>query len=1126
MTKMKKYLAIFSTICLSIGIVACSSETSENDSAFSSEYSQSWESSFSSSVASESSSFQSSENESDSSGVQEKKDWSAYADFIVEVETGKTPVVLQLTDTQIIDAGQERTADRLGAYHDEYWATDKMEARCYGYLRETIEATCPDLIILTGDLIYGSFDDNGTVWLDFIEFMESFEIPWAPVFGNHDNESVKGVDWQCEQLENTENCLFNRGEVSGNGNYSVGIVQDNELLRVFYMLDTHGCLDSIGLKDDQVAWYTAQATALKAVSPQTNISFALHVQPYVFTDAYKKYGFKGVNTEQNPIFVDYLTYKDSSDFGFLGQDLKTPWDIDYKIWKGMKALGADSIFVGHEHGNSASVVWEGVRFQYGQKSSTYDRTNYVTADGTVITSYQEEGTPMVGGTVIKLSATGEISDSYIYLCEEAGGALDWESWDKYVDDGVNGLRYGRALTASDGVSVRSVEVDKDSLGYGIRAYEVKANQQGKLYLDTSLLKDSTSVEFYYCVSADSTNRMDGNGEFAIFLDGVVEPNIDGTVDGYIRFDSNASVEEVKVEKGKWRRFTIDISEFENKCTEFSFVIPKNNTLFIRDISVAYGASFASWDSGYTSLNFDASIPGGWGSGMFFVAIDSNDTVTLTDRVDWTDKTLADNWKAYGVSFHNTTKALYAGKELTITFTNPKNPAQYLTFKNAPNTNGQVWVTVSYSEGGSVTWSLSFYGNDAGNSYSDRLFSIYLGTNGVKCKWYSTEATLPLSLPFSEAIVTLSSTTGIATTFESIGNARGWQTQSFAVKYYAEGSLVHTESVKSGSAIKYAETPQSAGKLFVGWFETEADAQIADPANQYDITTPVTKALKLYAGFADTVFSTTTEWKSQYLINQEIVLPQGFFSQASETVLAEISVTDSNGGSVVLTNGKFTPTKTGVYTAVYTATVLGTVRTQTKSFTVVETLPFASWNLAGTSIDTNAPVSADSWQSGMFRVTLQAGDTITLRDIVDWSGKSISAEDWIAYQLSFHNGTKAEYAGKEITVKFTDPTDSTRFVTFKNEMNSDGQVWVYASYSKGESRAWSFCKYGSDAGSSYGSRLYSAYLGEDGIKGKFRTSVGSISVTNFFTQAIVSISSSTGISATFTYIGGARNWQNN
>lgn len=364
-------------------------------------------------------------------GEGEQKDATEYVDFVVEVEEGKNPVVLQLTDTQIIDAAQERAEDRLDEPLQSYWATNQVEERCYNYLIETINATKPDLILITGDVIYGEFDDNGSVLKSFVKFMDSFGIPWAPVFGNHDNESNMGVDWQCEQFENAKYCLFKQRELTGNGNYTVGIKQGNALKRVFFMLDSNGCgniseesksnghtTSTVGFGTDQIKWYTNTARQIKKLSPNTKFSFAFHIQLQVFANAYEKYGFNDINTETKPINIDILLDKAEGDFGYLGRNLKGPWDMDYTVWNGLKSLGVDSIFVGHEHCNSASVVYDGIRCQFGQKSSTYDRANYVDANGNIKGSYYEQSMPLVGGTVIPLSAeNGAIIEPYIYLCE-------------------------------------------------------------------------------------------------------------------------------------------------------------------------------------------------------------------------------------------------------------------------------------------------------------------------------------------------------------------------------------------------------------------------------------------------------------------------------------------------------------------------------------------------------------------------------------------------------------------------------------------------------------------------------------------------------------------------------------
>lgn len=347
-------------------------------------------------------------------------------DYVIEIEEGRDAIVLQLTDTQIIDAAQARP----NRVHDPvFWATDQVEERCYDYITEIIGATNPDLIILTGDIVYGEFDDSGTALISFIKFMEGFRIPWAPVFGNHDNESEKGVDWQCDQFKNAQYCLFEQRDLTGNGNYSVGIEQGGELKRVFYMLDSNGCgapsaatvanghsSSNLGFGADQINWYTNQIKEIKKYSPNTKISFAYHIQQAIFATAFEKYGF----SQKQDVYIDYLATKADDDFGYIGRGLKNPWDSNNTIWNGMKALGVDSVFVGHEHCNSASVVYEGVRFQFGQKSSEYDRFNCVGSDGKITGGYSKTGTSLIGGSVIPISEVdGSIKEPYIYMCQKA-----------------------------------------------------------------------------------------------------------------------------------------------------------------------------------------------------------------------------------------------------------------------------------------------------------------------------------------------------------------------------------------------------------------------------------------------------------------------------------------------------------------------------------------------------------------------------------------------------------------------------------------------------------------------------------------------------------------------------------
>lgn len=361
-------------------------------------------------------------------------------DFAVEVESGREPIILQLTDTLVLDSAQVRKDGILSDYQTEFWSADMADDNCYTYITETVNATKPDLIIISGNLVYGEFDDNGTAFKSFVDYMESLGIPWAPVFGEHDNESVKGVDWQCDILESAENCLFKQRNLTGNGNYTVGIIQNNKLLRVFYMLDSSGCKNAskaslnnnhtkttAGFGKDQIVWYERLIGKTQKISPDTKISFVYGIQQSAFGDALAKYGFTENFTRETPINLNKTSCQ-AGDFGYIGANLNNAWDTDNTVINGMKKLGVDSVFSGGEAANSASVLYDGVRFQYGQKSSTYGYYNNVLNDGTVKALYPEDNgyTPLIGGTVIPISySDGSIKEPYIYYCDKAGGDINF-----------------------------------------------------------------------------------------------------------------------------------------------------------------------------------------------------------------------------------------------------------------------------------------------------------------------------------------------------------------------------------------------------------------------------------------------------------------------------------------------------------------------------------------------------------------------------------------------------------------------------------------------------------------------------------------------------------------------------
>ena len=536
-------------------------------------------------------------------------------DFVVKVESGREPVVLQLSDTQIMNYGS-------------------LEELCYKYVREVVQETKPDLIILTGDVVYGKFDPKGALLRNFINFMETLKTPWAPVFGNHDNESLMGVDWQCDQFEAAEYCLFKQGDLTGNGNYTVGIEQDGELLRVFYMMDSNGCgypmidengvatkpaagtnevYTGVGFGSDQILWLEEDIANIKSFDENVKFSLAYHIQQAIFGKAFQKYEeydntlVAGSSSAlKYPLNLDSLETADDTDFGYIGRTLKGPWDNNNAIFYKMKGWGIDSIFVGHEHCNSASIVYEGVRLQFGQKSSEYDRFNVLTIDGRITSNQEGVGTSLMGGTVIPVSSEdGSIGTGYIaYYGDpfgtesegESGSTDSGSSESGSTDSGssetpaivVEGLQYGTDLTAQSdaGANYGSVQ----AVTYeGVNAYYiVSGTAYNRMYINVALLRGKTTVSFDIFVPEEATTTAGAaTQEFAIRVKpNQTEETMPGVASGYLWFDASYTNER-KVLIGEWQTITIDISGFADVCTEFGiYFVEGNNGAYIKNVAVS------------------------------------------------------------------------------------------------------------------------------------------------------------------------------------------------------------------------------------------------------------------------------------------------------------------------------------------------------------------------------------------------------------------------------------------------------------------------------------------------------------------------------------------------------------
>lgn len=311
---------------------------------------------------------------------------------IVSIPAHEGLRILQLTDMQIIDSSQCRRPDRLCQREMEKWSPEFVEKNCYYHIRDLVAQTAPHLIIVTGDIVYGEFDDSGRILKGFVAFMESLGIPWAPVFGNHDKESRIGIEGITEIFQSSPNCLF-RTETEehedGEGNYAVKIYRGDELIEMVYMLDTKGCTRSTdqslrrpaGITEGQCRLMERYAEDARAEKGKTVPAIlAYHIPTAEFFQAFeeKGYPFKegfvlGATVEaQKGDFGAYL----EKDHGFAASP--------ENFLRRLQECGVRGVFTGHDHMVNTSVVWRDIRWTFGLKTGTYDYHTNGSLGGTLV----------------------------------------------------------------------------------------------------------------------------------------------------------------------------------------------------------------------------------------------------------------------------------------------------------------------------------------------------------------------------------------------------------------------------------------------------------------------------------------------------------------------------------------------------------------------------------------------------------------------------------------------------------------------------------------------------------------------------------------------------------------------
>lgn len=286
--------------------------------------------------------------------------------------------VLQITDVHILN-------------------DEKKDQKAFDTITQMIKSANPDVIIVTGDVT--SEDENMQAFQSFGSFMESFEIPWGFVYGNHDAEERRAYTKTqlSGYLESLEYCFFERGpeEIDGEGNYYYNVTDAaGNVIQTLILMDSNmyyynpetGMDDGYDcFHENQIQWY---ADTVKSIAKQVNgdesrvvpsLAF-FHIPMREYETAYKEARANGAVLDGSKLEQVYCSNHDD------------------EMFETMKRLSSTKgCFAGHDHMNNYTVDYQGIRLAYGYSC---DHNIYLV--------------PQKGGTLIYINGDGSFTQQGLY----------------------------------------------------------------------------------------------------------------------------------------------------------------------------------------------------------------------------------------------------------------------------------------------------------------------------------------------------------------------------------------------------------------------------------------------------------------------------------------------------------------------------------------------------------------------------------------------------------------------------------------------------------------------------------------------------------------------------------------